>query len=130
MIMRNPFITPITYVRKRASRYACRLDGHLRITLRDTYRLESGDLGVLLVVSEAVLHVVDGHATLGALESEVGHNGNPLVGAVAGAEEEHRRPVVGQVLRELARRARRLARHVLFGIHGLVERVLRARESK
>ncbi len=59
--------------------------------------LERGDLGRLLVVGKAILHVVDGHAALGSLEPNVRNDRHALVCAVSGSEEENRRPVVGRV---------------------------------
>lgn len=106
---------------------AVRVGGRVRQGVADDHaeaRAEGRHLGGLLVVGQAVLHVVDGHAALGALEADVGHDGHPLVRPVARAEEEHRRPVVRRVLEELARRAVRFARHVLGRVHRYVEGVL------
>lgn len=59
--------------------------------------LEGRDLGRLLVIGQAVLHVVDGHAALGSLEARVRSDRHALVCAVSRSEEENRRPVVGGV---------------------------------
>lgn len=59
--------------------------------------LKRCDFGRLLVVGKAVLHVVDGHAALSTLETDVWHNGYALVCAVPSFEEEDRCPVVGGV---------------------------------
>jgi len=57
--------------------------------------LEGRDLGRLLVVGQAVLHVVYGHTTLGSLEAHIRNNGHALKCAVSSSEEEHCGPVVG-----------------------------------
>lgn len=68
----------------------------------ETYGLEGRDLGLLRVVGEAVLHVVDGHAAVGTIEADVGNLGHAVVGAVPGLEKDHGGPVVGKVVGHLA----------------------------
>ena len=69
--------------------------------------------------------VVDGHAAVpGAVKVDVGALGHACVAAVAGAEEEGGRPVVGKVLGEGAGGAARfVADVVLRRVHGDVEHV-------
>ena len=69
--------------------------------------------------------VVDGHAAAaGAVKVDVGALRHADVAAVARAEEERRRPVVGKVLGKGAGRARRfVADVVLERVHGGVEHV-------
>jgi hypothetical protein len=69
-------------------------------------------------------NVVDGHAPLGLLESDVGLLRHPVVAAVARPEVEHRRPVVGEVVGKRARRAGCLRRRRRERVHGCVEGVL------
>ena len=81
--------------------------------------LEGRDLGFLLVGGD----VIHGDAAVAPqpLFLVLGH---ALEAAVAGAEEEHGGPVVGEVLAEGAARARRLGREVVRGrVHGRVEGV-------
>ncbi len=83
-------------------------------------RLEGGH-GRLPVVRR---DVVDGDAADGA-DADVGELGHAPVGAVAGAEVQHRRPVVGEVLGERAARAGRVGDQVVARrrVHARVERV-------
>lgn len=69
--------------------------------------------------------VVDGHAAVpGAVKVDVGALGHACVAAVAGAEEEGGRPVVGKVLGEGAGGAARFAADVVLRrVHGDVEHV-------
>ena len=62
------------------------------------YRFECCDFGLLVVGGR----VVDRHAASLALEKDVFHQWYAVVGTVAVAEEEHCRPVVGEVLAECA----------------------------
>lgn len=54
--------------------------------LYETHRLESGHLGGLLEVVQAVLHIVDGHSTVHAIEAGVGQLRDTLVRAIPGLE--------------------------------------------
>lgn len=54
--------------------------------LYETHRLESGHLGGLLEVVQAVLHIVDGHSTVDAIEAGVGQLRDTLVRAIPGLE--------------------------------------------
>ena len=85
---------------------------------------EGGDFRLLLPVRQGALHVVDRHAAVGALEARVADLWHAVVGPVARAEKEHRRPVVGEVLGELAGRARRELGDVFCWVHCRVECVL------
>lgn len=86
--------------------------------------LEGRYLGRLLVVGQPVLHVVYGHAPIGAFKSDVGDLWDPVIGAVAGSKEEHSSPVVGEVLRKLAGCARGFLSDIFSWIHGDVEGIL------
>ena len=67
-----------------------------------------------------MLRIINSHASVNPIrQRRVLHDGHPLVRAVGVLEEHHSRPVVGEVFREGARRARRLLRDVPF--HGRVE---------
>ena len=86
---------------------------------KETYRLESSDsaAGNVIDVETALVDEL----ALGTAVADLGH---PVVAAVAGLEEHDGGPVVGQVLDEAARRARRLGREVVLAdLHGQVERV-------
>lgn len=79
---------------------------------------ESGGL-----LSSRGIHVVNGHSTVGVTGDMVGLLGDSSEGAVGVLEVHDSRPVVGEVLRELAARAGRLLREVVALRHGDVERV-------
>lgn len=89
--------------------------------------LESSYLGGLLVVGQPILHIVYGHSSVGALEADVGNLRNSVVGAIAGTEEKHGGPVVGEVFGELAGCACGLLSDVFLRVHGDVEGILGGR---
>ena len=64
---------------------------------KETYRLESGDLGVVIGRS-----IVDGHSADFTVKEAVRDLRDAFEAAIAGPEIEVRRPVVGEVLGEAA----------------------------
>ncbi len=84
-----------------------------------TYGLEGGDLA-----AGNVVHIEAALVLEAALGPTVADLGDAVVGAVLGLEKHDGRPVVGLVLVEAARRARRpLGQVVVNRCHGQVERV-------
>jgi len=89
-----------------------------------TYRLECSDRRVRSRFYKAVLHVINGRAADRGLEARIWILWDTFVGTVPGLEVHDGRPVVGEVLRELASRTRCLIRVPFLGIHECLERVL------
>lgn len=89
-----------------------------------TYRLEGNDLGVLCLVIDSILHVVDCQTTIGSLELIVTQLRNALVATILCTEIEHCSPVIRKVVDILAGCADRFTWHVFLGIHGSIEGIL------
>jgi hypothetical protein len=109
--------------------------------LEHTYRLEGCDLGRLGELVQTILHVVDGHTTVHAIETRVRDLGYALVSAVLSLEiaglristissslgeksSQDGSPVVAEVLAELAGCACGLSGHILCWVHSDVQGVL------